>query len=77
MIRYIIISLASLIIGFLLCFIFMILRRSKTDVGNLRIDRSEPGEKPKCFLELDKDIGFVEKNAYITLKVISENYISD
>ena len=46
-------------------------------VGNLRIDRSEPDEPARPFLEIkDATIESISRQNYIILKVINENYIS-
>ena len=48
---------------------------SSKNVGNLRIDRSDP-DGPFMFLELKEPPRVVEAQEYVTLKVIAENYIS-
>lgn len=46
-------------------------------VGHLRIDRSEPDEPPRPFLELkDATIEMVSRKKFVILKVIDKNYIS-
>lgn len=46
-------------------------------VGNLRIDRSEPDEPPKPFLEVQNaTIESIAQKKFIFLKVVNENYIS-
>lgn len=46
-------------------------------VGNLRIDRSEPDEPPKPFLEVkDATIESIARKEFIVLKVIDESYLS-
>lgn len=46
-------------------------------VGYLRIDRSEPDEPPRPFLELQgATIDSVAKKNFIILKVINESYLS-
>ena len=46
-------------------------------VGNLRIDRSEPYEPPRPFLEVkDSTIESIANKKFVILKVINENYIS-
>lgn len=44
-------------------------------VGNLRIDTSDP-DGPYLFLELTKDLDSVVKRKSVTLKVRRENFIS-
>lgn len=49
----------------------------KQSVGYLRIDRSEPDEPPRPFLELKgTTINEVSQKKVILLKVINENYLS-
>lgn len=46
-------------------------------VGYLRIDRSEPDELPRPFLELQgSSIESISTKDYITLKIINKNYLS-
>ena len=46
-------------------------------VGHLRIDRSEPDEPPRPFLEVvGSTIESISKKDFVILKVINENYIS-
>jgi hypothetical protein len=46
-------------------------------VGHLRIDRSEPDEPPRPFLEVkDATIESIARKEFIVLKVIDENYLS-
>lgn len=49
----------------------------KQSVGHLRIDRSEPDESPRPFLELKgTTINEISQKKVILLKVINENYLS-
>lgn len=49
----------------------------KQSVGHLRIDRSEPNEPPRPFLELrGATIETVAQEKFVILKVINENYLS-
>lgn len=49
----------------------------KQSVGHLRIDRSEPDEPPRPFLELKgTTINEISQKKVILLKVINENYLS-
>lgn len=49
----------------------------KQSVGHLRIDRSEPYEPPRPFLELKgTTINEISQKKVILLKVINENYLS-
>ena len=46
-------------------------------VGNLRIDRSEPDEPPRPFLEVkDATIETIASRKFVVLKVINKNYLS-
>lgn len=46
-------------------------------VGHLRIDRSEPDEPARPFLELQgATIESISKKKFIMLKVVNENYLS-
>jgi hypothetical protein len=62
--------------------IFIGVDRMKTgiedcSVGHLRIDRSEPDEAPRPFLEITTgSIESIARKEYIVLKVINENYLS-
>lgn len=49
----------------------------KQSVGHLRIDRSEPDEPPRPFLELHgSTIESISQKEYVMLKVVNENYLS-
>lgn len=62
--------------------IFFNMRRMRkaiedASVGYLRIDRSEPDEPPRPFLEIkDATIESISRKKFVMLKVINENYIS-
>lgn len=46
-------------------------------VGNLRIDRSEPDEPPRPFLEVtNATMESISREKFVILKVINQNYIS-
>lgn len=47
-------------------------------IGHLRIDRSEPDEPPKAFLEIanGNTINGIARKNFVILKVVDENYIS-
>lgn len=50
----------------------------KRQIGNLRVDRSDPTESPYLFLELASDgMTKIRKYRTVNLKVRIENYISD
>lgn len=46
------------------------------NIGTLRLDNSDPYEKPYMFLELNKDVGNVFNKKYVILKVNPKPYIS-
>lgn len=49
----------------------------KGSVGHLRIDRSEPDELPRPFLELrGATIESISQSQFVVLKVINEDYVS-
>lgn len=50
----------------------------KGSVGNLRIDRSEPYEPPKPYLEVYSGVTIesISNKNFVILKVINENYLS-
>ena len=46
-------------------------------VGNLRIDRSEPDEPPRPFLEVkNATIESISQKKFVVLKIVNENYVS-
>ena len=45
-------------------------------VGHLRIDRSEPDEPPKPFLEATVPIEVLSQQKIAVLKIVNENYLS-
>lgn len=49
----------------------------ESSVGHLRIDRSEPDEPPKPFLEVTRgSIETIAEKDFVMLKVVNESYIS-
>ena len=44
-------------------------------VGSLRVDMSDPEDRPYIFLELSKQIGDISSKKYVVLKVKLENFI--
>lgn len=49
----------------------------ESSVGHLRIDRSEPDEPPKPFLEVTRGtIETIAAKDFVMLKVVNESYIS-
>lgn len=64
------------IFGIFLGIIAVILLMNLFPVGTLRIDQSDPDDKPYLFLEMEKDLSHVKKQKYIIFRVNSQNYIS-
>lgn len=50
----------------------------RQSIGQLRIDRSEPDEPPRPFLEVFNGVTIesISQENYVILKVVNENYIS-
>jgi hypothetical protein len=46
------------------------------NIGTLRLDASDPYEKPYLFLELKNDCGNILKKKYVILEVNPKPYIS-
>jgi hypothetical protein len=46
------------------------------NVGSLRIDTSDPQEDPYVFLELAKEIKYIQRKKYVLLKINTKNYIT-
>lgn len=70
-----------LLIGFAAGFTFgygiSVLLRSRTYVGTLREDHSDPEEAPYLFLELEAGgLEKIHKNKLVTLRVVIKDYIS-
>jgi hypothetical protein len=49
--------------------------RESRYAGTLRIDRSDPNDKPYIFLELNKGVGDISAKRRVVLKVSNENYL--
>ena len=45
-------------------------------VGTLRVDTSDPDDRPYMFLELSKNVQAVMRKKYVVLKVNTKNFIS-
>lgn len=45
-------------------------------VGTLRVDTSDPDDRPYMFLELTKNVQAVMRKKYVVLKVNTKNFIS-
>lgn len=75
-------GLAATIVVSVLIGVFIGVNRMKRaieerSVGHLRIDRSEPDERPKAFLEImGATIDSISQKNYVVLKVINEDYLS-
>lgn len=75
------VSITFAVVGFLAGILIGTNRMRKgieeRSVGHLRIDRSEPDEPPRPFLEvIGSDIDSISKKDFIVLKVINKNYLS-
>lgn len=71
---YVVLVLAGMGIGIIFTTIF----KCKKSIGFLRIDQSDPYDKPYMFLELksNQNITDICKSDFVTLQVKVENYIS-
>lgn len=71
---YVVLVLAGMGIGIIFTTIF----RYRKSIGFLRIDQSDPYDKPYMFLELksNQNIADICKKDFVTLQVKVENYIS-
>lgn len=67
----IIVSAICIIIGFIIGF-----KKKRPPIGTLRIDRSDPYDKPYLFLEMDVNPDKLLHYKYVTFKVNTESYIS-
>ena len=72
--------IAIIVSSIISCLVTLFIRDRKAPyVGTLAIDRSEPGEPPYSFFEINKGVGGldgVSRYNYITLKVENRNYIT-
>ena len=69
-------TIIAFLAGFLCGFAVSCIKSSRKElVGDLRIDTSDPDDNPYLFLELSKDLNFVRRKKYITLKVNTISYI--
>lgn len=74
---FVVAILAGLFIGIFIGVGRMKKSIEEQSVGHLRIDRSEPDEPPRPFLEVvGSTIESISKKDFVILKVINENYIS-
>lgn len=63
-------------VGAFMGYILSITVLRSRSIGTLRIDRSDPTDGPYLFLELERDVGYVSRERYVTFKVSNESYIS-
>lgn len=69
-------TIIAFLAGFFCGFAVSCIKSSRKEpVGDLRIDTSDPDDNPYLFLELSKDLNFVRRKKYITLKVNTISYI--
>lgn len=63
-------------IGFVIgCFVTALIFKAFR-VGTLRVDTSDPDDRPYMFLELSKNVQTVMHKKYVMLKVSTKNFIS-
>lgn len=68
--------LIGIVAGFALGYWFSVLLRSKSFVGTLREDHSDPTEAPYLFLELEPGgLNRIHTSKVVTFRVKIENYI--
>lgn len=72
----ILIAVLLITLGFILGWVFTILRLHKPPIGTLRVDESDPYDGPYLFLELDSRPESFKRLKRVTLNVKAENYIS-
>lgn len=70
--EYVIVFIIGAVIG---AIIFSLIMFSNC-MGYLRIDMSDPSDKPYLFLELETDVQRLSRKKQIVLQVKKENYIS-
>ena len=51
-------------------------RSKKSEIGVLRIDKSEEDAPEKIFLELNTDVESLKNKKCVQLKVLSKNYVA-
>lgn len=69
-------GLLFFLLGVLFGSIAMALRIYSDVSGNLRIDQSDPDDRPYMFLELHRSYDKLISKKHVLLKVRKENYIS-
>lgn len=69
-IMFLVFALAGTLIG-----MFYVKVTKPKMVGYLRVDRSDPDERPYLFLELNEDVGFLMSHKEVVLKVKIKDYI--
>ena len=67
----IVIAIVSVIIGI----VIGRLTHRERPLGNLRVDQSDPTDKPYLFLELDTDVRTIMHKKHATFRVKVENFI--
>lgn len=72
MLTYILVGVVCYFIGLLTYLVIL----KPNPVGNLRIDQSDPDDKPYLFLEIEQGkLNAIRNKKMIFLKVLDENYI--
>lgn len=64
------------VIGMILGSAITVITLRKRSFGSLRIDTSDPNENPYIFLELSEDVNTIFQKKYITLKINTQNFVS-
>ncbi len=66
----------AFVAGILFGLIFMKRVLNKAKIGTLRVDTSDPEDRPYLFLELEKNVGYISSKSYVLLKVNTQSYLS-
>ena len=77
--HWLLVCLLGFIFGSVMTFIFCVHSHRKSiipEIGVLRIDTSDPEDGPYLFLELDRNINSFYNESKVSLRVNTENYIS-
>lgn len=73
---YALLILSGFLMGFGIGQIVRDMITRKTIDGVLRIDHSDPNDRPYIFLELKSDPEVIGKHKFVTIEVSTKNYIS-
>lgn len=64
-----------IIVGFVIGFTISIAGFFFLSIGALRIDKSDPTDKPYMFLEIKRSVGDISKRKFVVLRVKREDFI--